>query len=126
MTNSTTHAKQSATVLRRNKKKWWCDELEKLVWLGLSDQFTPTEICEANEISLEQFFHWRERYIFGGRAEIASRTSQNEHKLGVKVESLQDHIKELKIQIESLRGTAFTSDDRTHAPTIDEEIPDFV
>ena len=89
-----------APIVRRNLAKWWQDEIEKLIWLGLSGQHSDTDLCAANNVTPELYYTWREMYVRGGRDSLVGRASDREVELRARVESLEKQLHELKSTID--------------------------
>src|ERR1019366_4576439 len=77
---------ETAHIVRKNLKQWRREEIEKLIWMGLSGQHSDTDLCEVNNLTLDAYYYWRELYIKGGRDSLIERTSDKGLDLRARVE----------------------------------------
>ncbi len=87
-------------IQRRRPGHWFLDEIEELIKVALANKDKIAEICSCNDISLDKFFDWTQKFLSGGRDRLCNRISKREQDLLVKVEVQNQHIAELKRQIE--------------------------
>ncbi|MBN1696234.1 MAG: hypothetical protein JW881_01860 [Spirochaetales bacterium] len=78
-------------VKKNGNDAWRINDKVKLVLLSFKEKITPDLLCKINEITPDQLFEWREKFIRAGRYGLMTEgATEREHELTKKVDFLQE------------------------------------
>jgi transposase len=95
--------REKGVVFIMSRRKWSAEEKMNIVMEAMVPGANISEVCRNHGIAQTQFYRWREQFLQGGLAGLATGVSSREKELEKQLQEAKALLGEKEMQIEILR-----------------------